>query len=128
MHTDTTISALQVVTKVLGTQLRRFQSDIAKTYDTFETDKEYRARYRRKPVGKALKPTIEGQPANGTEAAESTTTADATESGTKYSRRRKEFNLQTYKIHALGDVPSAIMRFGTTDSYSTQIVSIKDHN
>jgi len=35
----------------------------------------------------------------------------------------KRFNLLTYKIHSLGDYVSMIRKFGTTDSYSTQIVS-----
>ena len=35
----------------------------------------------------------------------------------------KAFNLFTYKHHALGDYQWTIPRFGTTDSYSTQIVS-----
>jgi hypothetical protein len=38
------------------------------------------------------------------------------------SRQSKTFNLQTYKLHALGDYVSSIRRFGTTDSYSTQPV------
>ena len=31
-------------------------------------------------------------------------------------------NLNTYKLHALGDYPSQIKLFGTTDSFSTQLV------
>ena len=34
----------------------------------------------------------------------------------------KTFNLQTSKLHALGDYVETIKMFGTTDSYSTQIV------
>ena len=37
--------------------------------------------------------------------------------------RPKSFNLSTYKIHALGDYARTIRLFGTTDSYTTQIVS-----
>ncbi|KAG0694659.1 hypothetical protein DFH29DRAFT_1006136 [Suillus ampliporus] len=36
------------------------------------------------------------------------------------SRKMKTFNLQTYKIHALGDYSTSICNFGTTDSYSTE--------
>ena len=36
---------------------------------------------------------------------------------------QKLFNLLTYKLHALGDYVYHIVRFGTTDSYSTQTVS-----
>ena len=37
-------------------------------------------------------------------------------------QRKKVFNLQTYKIHALVDYPAQIRMYGTTDSFSTQIV------
>jgi hypothetical protein len=40
-------------------------------------------------------------------------------------RRPKCFNLQTYKFHALGDYTNHIRRFGTTDSYTTEIVGIR---
>jgi hypothetical protein len=36
--------------------------------------------------------------------------------------KTKTFNLLTYKLHALGDYVQTIRLFGTTDSYSTQIV------
>ena len=39
------------------------------------------------------------------------------------SRRRKGLNLNTYKLHSLGDYVDAIRQYGTTDSYSTQLVS-----
>ena len=40
------------------------------------------------------------------------------------TRLPKGFNLNTYKFHALGDYTAAIRQFGTTDSYSTEIVSV----
>jgi hypothetical protein len=42
---------------------------------------------------------------------------------TKESRQLKSLNLNTYKIHALGDYVLAIRTYGTTDSYSTETVS-----
>jgi hypothetical protein len=42
--------------------------------------------------------------------------------GTHHSKLRKLFSMCTYKIHALGHYVAAIARFGTTDSYSTQVV------
>jgi hypothetical protein len=36
--------------------------------------------------------------------------------------RPKSFNLNTYKVHALGDYAATIRRYGTTDSYSTEPV------
>ncbi|KAG2058771.1 hypothetical protein BDR06DRAFT_980185 [Suillus hirtellus] len=38
--------------------------------------------------------------------------------------RTKMFNLNTYKFHAMADYVSTIRFFGTTDSYTTQMVSI----
>jgi hypothetical protein len=43
---------------------------------------------------------------------------------TNESRQLKTLNLNTYKIHALGDYVSAIRSYGTTDSYSTETVSV----
>jgi hypothetical protein len=37
-------------------------------------------------------------------------------------KRKKTFNIQTYKYHALADYADHIRRFGTTDSYSTERV------
>ena len=41
---------------------------------------------------------------------------------TSSSSKKKELNLNTYKFHALADYVATIRLFGTTDSYSTQIV------
>lgn len=50
--------------------------------------------------------------------------SDQGEEATVNGRRSKTLNLYTYKWHAIGDVVPAIKLFGTTDSYSTQIVSV----
>lgn len=39
-------------------------------------------------------------------------------------RRRKTMNLNTYKVHALGDYVETIRKYGTIDSYSTELVSV----
>ena len=39
------------------------------------------------------------------------------------SSSKKKLNLNTYKFHSLGDYVATIRLFGTTDSYSTQVVS-----
>ena len=43
--------------------------------------------------------------------------------GRMHSSKKKKLNLNTYKFHALGDYVATIRLFGTTDSYSTQVVS-----
>ncbi|KAG6906179.1 hypothetical protein DXG01_015412 [Tephrocybe rancida] len=41
----------------------------------------------------------------------------------KATKRKKTFNISTYKFHALGDYPAMIKKYGTCDSYSTEPVS-----
>lgn len=41
----------------------------------------------------------------------------------KKTKLAKVFNLETYKLHSLGDYAETIRRYGTTDSYSTELVS-----
>ncbi|KAG8736218.1 hypothetical protein FRC10_009567 [Ceratobasidium sp. 414] len=122
MHSETTISALRVTTKVLGSTLRHFRDHVAKSYTTYETNKEYRARHRRM-----------ANAATSTEGMQATTpipnlsNSEPTTVLVPKSTQRclKSFNLQTYKIHALGDVPESIRLFGTTDSYSTQVIELE---
>lgn len=40
----------------------------------------------------------------------------------KPRRRQKTMNLDTYKIHSLGDYVDTIRHYGTTDSFSTELV------
>lgn len=48
--------------------------------------------------------------------------ADACKGGPR-SSEKKTLNLNTYKFHALADYVATIRLFGTTDSYSTLVVS-----
>ena len=41
---------------------------------------------------------------------------------TSRGRQPKTLNLNTYKLHALGDYTTTIRKYGTTDSYSTEPV------
>ncbi|KAG0695162.1 hypothetical protein DFH29DRAFT_1005685 [Suillus ampliporus] len=47
--------------------------------------------------------------------------------GPKQLRRKKSFNIQTYKFHALGDYVASIRLLGTTDSYSTEPGELEHH-
>ena len=44
--------------------------------------------------------------------------------GRSRSSKKKILNLNTYKFHALADYVATIRLFGTTDSYSTLVVSL----
>ena len=42
---------------------------------------------------------------------------------TNEGRKRRVFNMTTYKLHALGDYVKAIWCYGMMDNYSAQVVS-----
>jgi len=87
LHTDSTLSLLEVVTKEFGLLMRQFRDKTSGEFDTVELPRESRTR-----------------------------------KGARSSKTKK-LNLNTYKFHALGDYVATIRLFGTTDSYSTQLVS-----
>lgn len=62
------------------------------------------------PVTEVLKPRAPG--------------AGAPKSSEKELRKLRTWSLDTPKFHSLGDAVPYIRRFGTTDSYSTQLVSV----
>jgi hypothetical protein len=107
MHTDTTLEYLELATTSLGTVLRRFVRTTCEAFVTKELPREAEARKRRKPAST-------GKKAN----------TDAPTSKTPEKNKRKLFSLSTYKLHALGDYAETIRHYGTSDSYSTQIVRV----
>jgi hypothetical protein len=107
MHTDDTLNLLDAATVLLGKQLRHFEKYTCAAFDTYELKREAERRQRQQ---------LRGLAGNG-EATVPTVPTPQT------ARRRKTFNLKTYKLHALGDYSTCIRNFGTTDSYSTEPVS-----
>lgn len=107
MHTDPTLSHMDSVTTVLGQELRRFLKDTCSNFKTTELPKEYAMRGRRQSRKEAKNPV-----------------AVPSTSQVPTERKSKQLNLSVYKIHALGDYITTICLFGTTDSFSTQIVSL----
>jgi hypothetical protein len=101
MHTEETLAMLDDETDTIGQQLRSFESATCSAYKTSELPREVRARERRqrKHAGSSAKGPASSQ-----------------------GRKIKEFNLQTYKVHALGDYVSTIKQYGTTDSFTTAVV------
>lgn len=81
-----------------------------------------RGQGRGKPSG-----TLKARSAAGTSKAPKTSTlkekSNIDSDTSKESKLQKTFNMCTYKLHALGDYVAAIARYGTTDNYSTQVVS-----
>lgn len=108
MHTDTTLALFKTSTTIIGRELRSFAATTQAEWKTVELPGETASRARRgtrkKAAGKTPAPPPAGLPTPPPVA------------------KGKFLNLLTYKFHALGDYPSTIPMFGTTDSYSTQTV------
>lgn len=115
IHTSTTLDLLRLETSRLGDSLRAF-ADSTQSMEIYETPKEYEARTRNSAAAFAKK-LLKGTPGALDDV------SPLVSNGGKAGRRRCTFNMETYKTHALGDYARTIMHFGTTDSYSTQIVS-----
>ncbi len=109
MHTDTTLKIFGGVTKEAGRLLRHFSNTVCSNFSTEETPTEAAARVRREE-----REFVKAQKAGKA----------PPEKTKKRNKTKKKFNLSTYKLHALGDYPWTIWRFGPTDLYSTQRVSI----
>jgi hypothetical protein len=101
MHNDHTLDLLDKTTKELGSRFRAFANRTCQAFNTRELKCEAEARQQRHMK---TNPTSKNATA---------------------SRRPKTFNLQTYKFHSLGDYVETIRKYGTCDSYSTEIVSIR---
>jgi hypothetical protein len=108
LHSETTLKVLDHVTVLFARALRHFKEVTCPCFDTVETDREYNARRR------AAEKRMSRQQANAGE-----------QSTSVGGKRRKTFNLLTSKFHVLGDYVETIKMFGTTDSYSTQIVRFR---
>jgi hypothetical protein len=102
LHTDYTLDTLDNLTTILGNQLRDFAENICPKYQTQELPREVGARDRRRAKNKS--------------------------SDTAGGRKGKQFNLNTYKFHSLGDYVKTIRTYGTTDSYTTELVSGSGQN
>ena len=107
LHTTSTVTLLQDLTRTFGIRLRHFAKHICPAYDTRELAKEEAARVRRQAKMRSQGNTSKQ--------------AHNTNSGPK---NVKTFHMATYKLHAMGDYVDQITHFGSTDSYSTQPVSV----
>ena len=95
MHTDSTLTHLEEITKELGKLMRKFEASMRTQYATVELPREVEARNRREKAA--------AHPSSG-------------------GKQAKSFNLFTYKWHALADYVPTIQLFGGSDGFSTQIV------
>ncbi|KAI9066045.1 hypothetical protein FKP32DRAFT_1529601, partial [Trametes sanguinea] len=112
MHSDNTLRVLERLIGSLGRAMRAFASNVCPDYDTRELDKEVEARQRRQ-ARKSSKAKRPGQAQDVAPSAHSKGHAD---------RARKEFNLNTYKFHRLGDYATSARLVGSLDGPSTVTV------
>ncbi|KAG6906368.1 hypothetical protein DXG01_014299, partial [Tephrocybe rancida] len=118
VHTDDTLALLDEATLDLGHYLREFVTKTCSEFNTRELPREAEARSRQAvsaQKGKLKKTASQTLPISRNAAAPTVMSSGTT------TRRPKALNLNTYKFHSLGDVAANIRRYGTTDSYSTEI-------
>jgi hypothetical protein len=103
LHTETTLHLLDHSTTRLGQCLRRFQMETCAAYNTKELPREEAARGRRKAAMAAK--------GKGRDKADQTPKAP----------KGRKFNLNTFKLHSLGDYVQAIRAYGAADNFTTQL-------
>lgn len=109
LHTDSTVESLELVTTALCQALRRFSTEVCPRYQTKELPHEVAARVQQETSAKKKRKLLSHN--------------EYATSGPSAPPKKKEFNMNTMKIHSLPDYPAHIRRFGTTDFYTTQTVS-----
>lgn len=118
IHTEATVGLLEDATTAMGSAIRRFKRTTCETYFTKEIDtKSLGGKMRSVRKGQASKRAPHRAGAKnrkGKGKAKQKTTGIA---------KKKEFNLETAKLHKIAHYPSDIRAFGTTDSFSCQRVS-----
>lgn len=126
MHTDLTLGIMDRLTTELGQALRDFEETVCAAYETHELPRETAARQRRQAkesVSQHKTPSDELCPRKGRFRGKAPPTgAEFDPSNPELKRPVKRLNLQTYKYHSLGDYVDCIRQYGTTDSYSTELV------
>jgi hypothetical protein len=106
LHTESTLQSFEVSTTELGRILRRFRATTCEEFYTQELPSEEAARGRRRAA------RVRNQTPSSRQNVKGPT-----------KRRKRKFNLDSFKLHALGHYVSAIRMYGTTDNYSTQVVN-----
>ena len=119
LHTESSICTLEVSTMQLGYDLWHFESVTCEAFNMWELPSEEAARGQQTAALANKQGLSRGCVARS---------SDVTSITPKKRKRKRKFNLSTYKLHALGDYAEAIRAYGTTDNYNTQLVSDALHN
>jgi hypothetical protein len=133
MHTETTLDYADKHTLEYSRCRRTFKTATCAAFDTYELPKETEARGRRlqrkQAQSKVSTPAIACVPIDEV-LAPSDRDLDAppptkkVRSEARTAKKKKEFNMNTYKYHSIGDYPDVIRHKGTTDNWTTQIVRV----
>jgi hypothetical protein len=91
--------------------LRTFKDVVCVAYKTYELPAEEAARGRREAAAAKKAASLPN------------TTQTKVVKASSTGRKLREFNMETYKLHALGDYAVSIRLFGTTDNYNSQTVT-----
>ncbi|KAF9642761.1 hypothetical protein BDM02DRAFT_3233219, partial [Thelephora ganbajun] len=113
-HTEYTLRSFEAKTRELGDQLRHFSQSTCPSFPTKELPGEAAARGHRRVANQKMRALSGKQP-----------TKQPQDNGGA-AKSVKTFSLSMSKVHALGDYPGTIRQLGTTDSYSTQRVSVDE--
>jgi hypothetical protein len=119
IQTENTLHHLNQSTITIGQELRSFR-EWSRSFNTVELPREMAARQR----CKSKKATSQKASNNMLPVSNNNPASSKPEKKASGQPKVKSLNLLTYKFHALGDYVQTIKLFGTTDSYSTQIVSL----
>lgn len=118
LHTDITLGIMDRLTTELGKAFLDFEKTVCTAYATQELPREVTARQKRQ----------QAKATSSQEGTSQTNSEQPKEKSTESKPLVKMLNLQRYKHHSLGDYVETIRQYGTTDSYSTQSVSIFNHH
>ncbi|KAI9067490.1 hypothetical protein FKP32DRAFT_1673036 [Trametes sanguinea] len=121
MQVDATVSVTRAFLERFARELRRFKQKTCEAYHTVELPKEVEARRRHQQqtdASKRISSSTNGP--SGMPHGPQVAVSNA-EVSTMPVPRKKEYNMNTYKIHSLGDYPDAMVSVGTLDSYTTRL-------
>ncbi|KAG6825349.1 hypothetical protein H0H92_004011 [Tricholoma furcatifolium] len=123
LHSDRTLEILDQQTTHIGHSLRAFKDTTCPSFQTRELKRELEARSRRqasKPKSGFPRAAKSGGKAKGI-TPHCIPWIAFIKQATAPDPQLKQFTLNGYKVHAMGDYVATIREYGTTDSYSTEL-------
>ena len=119
LHTESTLAALETSTTRLGAAFRKFVNTTCEAYVTKDLPSEEAARGRRQAALSQKKGTSRKDTGLTKKKGKD---SEPTKEKKKASSEHK-YNLKAYKPHAIPDYVPYIRLYGTTDGFTSQVVS-----